>query len=599
MVFIEFFGVSVTDECRALFVGGAIVRETRGKRGDVVFGGEYCDCDGEYGISTEDTRERIMAKDLELPLGKRTRWYRFFEILPGMLSYLVIIMLFVFSLISPLMGAIYLLLIIIMMLVKAIGIAARTVQGNRILKRAMAVDWTKRLGELEDARESYDRLAGTRSSGYEYGEHIANLRMVAAAEEEYFPKPSQLYNAVIVAMYNESLEVLVPTIESVRDTDYDSKRIIFVLAYEGRGGEETERMAQELKKRFEGVFFDFLLVKHPDKVKNEVIGKGGNITNAGRALRDYVEGKGMRFSDVIVTTLDSDNRPHRTYFDYVTYEYIVREDRKRLSYQPVSLFMNNIWDAPAPMRMIAVGNSFWNIICTMRPHALRNFASHSQPLDALVEMDFWSVRTIVEDGHQYWRSLFYFGGDYEVVPIRVPIYQDAVLSSTLWRTLKAQFVQLRRWDYGASDVAYVGTRLFSRKRKIGFWRLFPKFVRLMDGHITLAAVAPIVAFGGWVPLITNVQSRDLLAYNLPNVVGAIQLAASAGLFITILLSMKMLPKRPEKYKRRRTVLMVVQWILMPVVSIVYSSCAAFYAQTRLVLGRYMEKFEVTDKVVKG
>jgi len=43
----------------------------------------------------------------------------------------------------------------------------------------------------------------------------------------------------------------------------------------------------------------------------------------------------------------------------------------------------------------------------------------------------------------------------------------------------------------------------------------------------------------------------------------------------------------------------VQWILMPVVSIVYSSCAAFYAQTRLVLGRYMEKFEVTDKVVKG
>jgi cellulose synthase/poly-beta-1,6-N-acetylglucosamine synthase-like glycosyltransferase len=539
-----------------------------------------------------------VTKGIEIPLGKRTRKYRFFEMLPGMMSYLMIILLFVFSLINPLMGAIYLLLVIISMVVKAIGIAIRTIQGNRILKRATAVDWAKRLSELEDAHDCYDRLAGTESSGYEYEQHLQNLKTVAAAEDGYFPKPSQLYNAVIVAMYNESLDVLVPTIESVRDTSYDNKRIIFVLAYEERGGAEGEVVAKELKKRFGKTFKDFLLVKHPDGIKDEVVGKGGNITYAGRELACYVKEKKLKYSDVIVTTLDSDNRPHKGYFDYVTYEYIVHEDRKRLSYQPISLFMNNIWDAPAPMRIIAVGNSFWNIINTMRPHALRNFASHSQPLDALVEMDFWSVRTIVEDGHQYWRSLFHFNGNYEVVPIRVPIYQDAVLSDTLWKTLKAQFVQLRRWDYGASDIAYVGTRLFSKRRTVGFWVLFPKFIRLLDSHVTLAAVAPIVAFGGWVPLITNLQSRDLLAYNLPGIVSMIQLVASTGLFITILLSLKMLPKRPARYKKRKTVLMVLQWVLMPAVSIVYSSCAAFYSQTRLLFGKYMEKFDVTDKVVK-
>ena len=89
----------------------------------------------------------------------------------------------------------------------------------------------------------------------------------------------------------------------------------------------------------------------------------------------------------------------------------------------------------------------------MRPQHLRNFASHSQPLEALEGMNYWSKRTIVEDGHQYWRSLFYFDGDYEVIPIRVPIYQDAVIAETFLGTLKAQFIQLRRWDYGASDVA--------------------------------------------------------------------------------------------------------------------------------------------------
>ncbi len=131
-------------------------------------------------------------------------------------------------------------------------------------------------------------------------------------------------------------------------------------------------------------------------------------------------------------------------------------DRQHYSYQPVSLFTNNIWDASAPMRVIAMSNSFFNVISTMRPHILRNFASHSQPLAALEGMDFWSKRTIVEDGHQYWRSLFYFEGDYGVVPIRVPIYQDAVISETFRETLKAQFVQLRRWDYGASDVGLCG-----------------------------------------------------------------------------------------------------------------------------------------------
>lgn len=537
-------------------------------------------------------------EDMELPLGKRTRLYRFFEILPGALSYLMIIMLFVLSLINPLAGAIYLLVVIISMVVKAAGIAIRTIQGNTVLRRAMAVDWAKRLAELENTHDSYDRLAGGTSSGYDYEQHLQNLKMMAAAEDGYFPKPSELYHAVIITMYNEGLDTLVPTLESVRDADYDSKRMIVLIAYEERGGVEAEKNAKALKKMFGAEFKEFLLVKHPEGIKDEVIGKGGNITNAGRELQKYVDKKKIKHSDVVVTTLDSDNRPYKTYFDYVMYEYIVHEDRKRLSYQPVALFMNNIWDAPAPMRIIAVSNSFWNLICTMRPHSLRNFASHSQPLDALVEVDFWSVRTIVEDGHQYWRSLFYFRGNYEVLPIRAPMYQDAVLSTTLWKTLKAQFIQLRRWDYGASDVAYVGAKLFSKKRPMSFWDLFPKFVRLIDGHVTLAAVAPIVAFGGWVPLIMNYQSRNLLAYNLPGVVSGIQLVASLGLIITILFSMKMLPKRPARYKKGKTFVMLLQWVLMPVVSIAYSSCAAFYSQTRLMFGKYMEKFDVTDKAVK-
>lgn len=541
-----------------------------------------------------------MRKNLEIPQGKRHPLYRFFEVIPGFLSVMAIVLLFVFSCINPVLGAAYLFIIIASTLVKAIGVAFRTVQGYGVIKGAEQVNWRKRMEDLENPHDAFERLRGKKNSReYNFDEHLRNLRFLATTKEEY-PDPRKVIHAVIMAAYNEGKEILEPSIQAVVKNSFPGERIIFVLAYEERGGEGIEKTAKELKEKYKKEFKDFLIVKHPAGIPGEVVGKGPNLTYAGQFLGDYVEKKKINIDNVIVTSLDCDNHMAVKYLDAVAYEFIVHPNRQQMSYQPVSLFLNNIWDAPAPSRVIAVSNSFFNIISTMRPHALRNFASHSQPLKALKAMDYWSKRTIVEDGHQYWRSLFFFDGNYEVLPIRIPIYQDAVIDETLWKTIKAQFVQVRRWDYGASDVAYVATKLFSRRERRGmsFWLLFPKFWRLLDGHVTLAIMAPIVAFGGWVPMIMNNSSRAMAAYNLPNVVSIVQTVASVGLLITILISLRMLPPRPEKYRKGRGLLMVLQWILMPVTSIVYQSIAAFYAQFRLLTGRYMEKFDVTKKMIK-
>ena len=535
--------------------------------------------------------------DLELPLGKRSLKYRLFEMLPASLSYGALILLVVLSLVSPILAAIYLLLVIVTLLVKSIGIAIHTIQGSKNLEAAKKVDWHQRLADLENPIESYNKVRPARLKGFDAYIHVDNLRLMSA-DPDAFPRPSQLYNAVIIATLNESYDVLAPTIESVINNTYDNNKIIFTLAYEERGGEAIKHTALRLQKEFGDKFYVFHLVEHPKDLPDEVVGKGANITYAGLYLKKWLAKEGIASKNVIMTTLDSDNRPHHTYFDYVTYEYIVHEDRKHLSFQPISLFMSNIWDAPAPMRVIATGNSFWNIISSMRPHTLRNFASHSQPMDALEEMGFWSVRTIVEDGHQYWRSYFYFGGNYSVLPIFVPIYQDAVLSDTYVKTLKAQFVQLRRWAYGASDVPYVATRLFARDRNVPLMGGTARLLRLIDGHVTLASVSLLVAFGGWVPLFINSEAaRSIPAHQLPEVVSMIQQVALVGLFITVFFSFKMLPPRPERYKKRRNFFMVAQWVLMPVTAIFYSAISALYSQGRLFTGNYLDRFDVTDKAV--
>jgi hypothetical protein len=63
----------------------------------------------------------------------------------------------------------------------------------------------------------------------------------------------------------------------------------------------------------------------------------------------------------------------------------------------------------------------------------------------------------------------------------------------------------------------------------------------------------------------------------------------------IFIALKTLPPRPTRYKRRRSLFMILQWVYLPVTTIGYNCFAALYSQTRLLLGRYIDKFDVTEK----
>ena len=125
----------------------------------------------------------------EIPLGKRKPLYRFLEILPGALSYGAVILLFVLSWVSPLLGALYMLVVIAVTLVKAVATAFRTIQGYKVMKRAERVDWSKRLGDLENPHDAFERLRDRDDGSYDFAEHVQNLRMLSAVEGKSEPKP--------------------------------------------------------------------------------------------------------------------------------------------------------------------------------------------------------------------------------------------------------------------------------------------------------------------------------------------------------------------------------------------------------------------------
>jgi hypothetical protein len=530
--------------------------------------------------------------DIEIPFEKdRKGHYRFFEILPGALSWLLIFMPIILSYINVTIGyttvnlAVFFILgYLLIYFVRSLGYDLRALAGYRAMKQQMRLNWPGLVADVEAGEPTVGEIERPQW-------HFDNLARIKG--HQTIIKPSELVHAVIIATVNESREVLEPTIQSVIASEYDKKRMILVIAYEGRAGQPAEERVQALLETYKDHFYHAMAVKHPADLPGEIIGKGGNVTFAGRHLQHYLEQEHIEPSRVVVTTLDADNRPDKRYFAALSYLYCIVPNPLRASYQPLPMFTNNIWDAPTLMRVIATGNNLFYIVLTQRPHLERNFSAHSQSMQALIEMDFWSVRTIVEDGHHFWRSYFRYDGDYRVYPLSIPIYQDAVLAETYFKTLKAQFIQLRRWTYGASDVAYIADKGFFHKNKASKLDVLAKFLRTLEGHVSWATGTLLVLLAAFIPPLLHPES--FAANELPLIVSRIQRVGIIGLLASMYVCLLTLPPRPARYKRHRSVLMVLQWALTPVSGICYGSLAAFNSQTRLMFKRYLSKFDVTEK----
>jgi cellulose synthase/poly-beta-1,6-N-acetylglucosamine synthase-like glycosyltransferase len=528
----------------------------------------------------------MIKQDIEIPLPRNRHFrYRFFEALPGLISWFVLFLPLILSAVFGAYVAVFFILgYLLLWLAKSVGLDIRAIQGYKTIKYQEKLPWQDMLNDIQAGKtDGIDRPKW-------HARNIERLKDIKVPIQ-----PGNIIHALIVATYNESREILEPTLKSILRSEYDMKKVILVIAYEERGGPEIEKQTMDLLAEYGHSFYKAMAVKHPENIPDEVIGKGGNISYAGRELNRYLEKENIQPINVIVTTLDSDNRPHPKYLAALSYMYSVCFDPIHTSFQPVPMFTNNIWDAPAPSRVIATGNSFWMTVSSMRPHILRNFSAHAQSMQTLIDTDYWSVRTIVEDGHQYWRTFFRYDGNHEVYPIYLPIYQDAVLARTFRKTLRAQFIQLRRWAWGASDVAYVLETGFFKKNKVNKFNLTFKFLQLLEGHISWATAPLLLAFSAFIPAIINPQNYE--ANLLPIIVSRLQTIALCGIFITLLFSFKTLPPKPERYNRRRTFFMVVQWVYLPVTTITFNAFSALVSQTRLIFGRYIDKFDVTEKAV--
>ena len=106
----------------------------------------------------------MARRDLEIPFEKDRRGhYRFFEILPGTLSWTLLLLPLILSFINVTLAVFFILIYLLVFFVRSIAYTTRALSGYRTMKRHMKLDWNRlaadiQAGEVMDKRRKQPPL---------------------------------------------------------------------------------------------------------------------------------------------------------------------------------------------------------------------------------------------------------------------------------------------------------------------------------------------------------------------------------------------------------------------------------------------------------
>ncbi|MBU4348164.1 glycosyltransferase family 2 protein [Patescibacteria group bacterium] len=502
--------------------------------------------------------------------------FRFFEIFPATLAWATLILLFLVSWKAAFWAAIFIILFDTYWLLKTVYFSLHLRYSFKKMRESMEVDWLSKLNLL------------TNNPGR------AGRRQTTNNMKNW----NDVYHLIILPMYDEPYEVIRESILSLANTNYPKEKMIVVLATEERVGEKAREVAKKIENEFDNKFYKFLTTIHPSNVPGEIPGKGSNESYAIKDTKNlFIDPLGIKYEDVLVSVFDADTQISSEYFGVLTYKFMTCKNPQRTSFQPIPLFTNNIYDAPALAKVVSFSATFWQMMQQARPERLTTFSSHSMPFKALVEVGYWQKDVVSEDSRIFWQLFFHYDGDWRVEPLLYPVTMDANVAPTFWKTMINIYKQQRRWGYGIENLPYLLDG-FRKNKKIPLkTKLYWSF-NTIEGFHSWATNAIIIFALGWLPILIggDAFNKTVLAYNLPQITRLILTLATIGIASSAILSVILLPPRPEKIKVWHYPLYILQWILMPLTLIIFGAIPGLEAQTRLALGgKFRLGFWVTPK----
>jgi hypothetical protein len=405
---------------------------------------------------------------------------------------------------------------------------------------------------------------------------------IARLERE-FPEWREHYYLTIIPFASESIRILRSTLESLAESDFPAERRLLVLSSEIAKPEGRET-ASQLAAEFSGRFGHILVTEHTLK-QGELKGKASNENHAGRFAYEALIRMGIDPGKVLVSSNDADMRIEPQYPAYLLYSYLSEGPRRdRMVYQPVPADLSDYWNASFFTRMLVMSGVLWRITLQMRG-GLRCtvFSFYSMSMKTLRDIGFWDVDVIPEDERTMFKAIATFGRSFRVKPLFIMVKGASIRGDGLVGSALEQYAQIRRWAWGASEIAHS----FSVNRNLspsGRRAMALPILNQIRTAVEWSLAPLILVFGGFLPGLVNPFFGFTSAGRIFALVMTIFAVVSTFLLLyTISLERLIAPPRPIAMRGVPDRLFgLAQWFLSPAVSLAFGALPALEAQTRLI-----------------
>lgn len=481
---------------------------------------------------------------------------RSLEILPGFISWNLILFPFWGAFVAPLAVAYFVLMFDIFWFYKSVTFSFFAVLSHLKIEASKKMDW---LGEMK-----------------------------------FFPDWKKVHHLVVVCTYKEPLYIIERTLQSIADQTMPKDQISVVMGFESREIGWQEKAA-EIKRKFRGKFANLLFSEHT-LIPGETAGKHSNARIAtALAKKKLIDTKKIDANYCTVTSCDADHVYHPNHFACLGYKFLDNPNRFKRFWQPAIVFYNNFWRLPALSRVANTFGTIWNIAQLARTDRLINQQNYSLSFRLLDRIGYWDPDVIPEDWHIFFKAFFATDGKAEVEPIFLPLNADAAESTSFIKTTKNQYEQFKRWAWGVSDDPYVIKKYFSSK-KIPFWDKTLRTLRLIEDHFLWPVNWFVITVGINIPILLNRNfAKTSVGFNLPRTSSSILTICLLFLLVIFIVDLRQRPPRPKEVPRIKALLMPFEFVLMPIAGFIFTALPGLDAHTRLMLGKYLE-YRVTEKV---
>lgn len=405
---------------------------------------------------------------------------------------------------------------------------------------------------------------------------------------------SKLLHVIFIPTYKEPLAILQRTLTFLAEQEFPSGQLIVVLAGEKREAAFEEK-AKILKSEFSNFFHEIIITTHTLK-EGEVAGKSSNQNYAAGIVKAYIENNSLDKNFITATSCDADVSIHPKYFSNLSYLFLKNPNRYTRFWQGALVFYNNIWRVPFFVRVVHTIYSIVDVAELMRAQTNFIYSSYSASWVLMEKTGFWDPDVISEDWHLFFKAFFATQGEVEIEAIFLPLFGDAVESSSYWGSFTAQYQQNRRWAWGAVDIGYALKQFLVHRKVISIPNFILRFTKALEQHLLWPVNWWIVTLGATLPPLLNKQFQlTTQGYYLPKLSGLILTCSTGFLIFVIIVDWLLKPPRPESVKKTFFITTFLQYLLLPIVSFLFGALPGMDAHTRILLGKRLD-YKVTEKV---